>query len=463
MKHHLYFLLALAAGIGLYGCKKNLAPTAPNNEFTKKTYKPSPSELNVPVVIPIKAVNDKINKELKGLIYEDSSLTNNGNDNLLLKVWKQGDIKVDVKYDYFDYSVPLKIWAKYGVSILGYTQFGETDLGIKLRFKTKLRMDSTWKIVSHTEPHGYEWISSPILKIGMMEIPIKFIGDLILESQKKDLAKMIDQQASESINIKGFAKDIFKTLQNPIEISTDPKVWLKISPKSFSMTPFYGQTGNIKSALGLVAATETVFGLKPAVKVDTILPNLHLTNVAKNNFFIAITADVPYEYATEMARKMQKGLIYEFKEGKYKVKIEDMMIYASGDKVAVKTDISGSIKGTIYLTGVPIYDELNQSIFIKNVDFDIDTRNKLLKTANWMMNGAIEKKLEKSLVFPLKDQLDESKKLIQKTLQNNRIQPGVLLMGKLTTLEPKDVLITKDGIRAFVEAKGNLEIKVDGF
>lgn len=458
-----YFLLGALITTGLYGCKKNLAPTAPSNEFTKKVYVPSPSELNVPVVIPIKAVNEKLNKELKGLIYEDSSLTDNNNDNLLLKVWKQGDIKVDVKYDYFDYTVPLKIWAKYGVSILGFTQFGETDLGIKLRFKTKIRMDSTWKIVSHTEPQGYEWITSPILRIGVMEIPIKFIGDLILESQKKELAKMIDQQASQTINIKTYAKDIFKTLQSPIEVSSDPKIWLKIAPKSFSMTPFYGQTGNIKSALGLVASTETIFGLKPSIKIDTVLPNLRLTNVAKNNFFIAISADVPYEYATEMARKMQNGLIYEFKEGKYKIKIEDMLVYGNGDKVAVKTDISGSIKGTIYLTGIPVYDELNQSIFIKNVDFDIDTRNKLLKTANWMMNGAIEKKLEKSLVFPLKDQLNDSKKLIQKTLQNNRIQPGVLLQGKLNTLEPKDVLVTKDGIRAFVEAKGNLEIKIDGF
>lgn len=448
----------------LVSCKKQvIVVTAPAETYVKRKYQPGVSEIHVPVTIPIKNINDKLNKELNGIIYEDNSLEDNGEDNLMLKIWKRADFKVSVTKDRFDYELPLKIWVKYGKEILGVDAFGEGNFDLKVRFKTHLVMDSTWRVITHTESDGYEWVSSPNIQIAGMEVPIKWVADLILNRQKKDLSKMIDDMAAQYIDVKSYADGIWRSIQNPIEISSEPKVWLKITPHKFSMTPFYGDYGTIKSALGLVATTETVLGEKPTVINNQHLPNLLVTNTAKDDFFITLSTEIPYTTAAEIAKKLQVGQTYEFKEGKYKIKIEDLDVYGSGENMTVKTLLSGSLNGWVYLSGTPEYDELKKTISLVNVKYDFNTKNALMKTADWMFHGVFEKKIQESMVFSIKDQLDSSKKEIEKALNNNKIPPGIVLNGKLGSLDAKDILLTPKGIKTYVEIKGNLNIVVDSF
>ncbi|HTF82024.1 MAG TPA: DUF4403 family protein [Cytophagales bacterium] len=447
----------------LSACKKQVIQVAaPTESYIKRKYQPGISEIHVPVTIPIKNINDKLNKELSGILYEDNSLEDNDGDNLMVKVWKQADFKVNVTRDRFDYELPLKVWVKYGKEILGVDAFGEGNFEIRARFKTHLVMDSTWRILSHTESDGYEWITSPNIKIAGMDIPIQWVADLILKRQKKDLSKMIDDMAHQYIDVRKYAAQIWQSIQNPIEVTSEPKVWLKISPYKFSMSPFYGDFGTIKSALGLVAVTETVLGDKPVPVNNQGLPNLLISNDAKDDFFITLSTDIPYTTAAEIARKAQVGQVYEFKEGKYKVKVEDMDVYGSGADMTVKTLLSGNLNGWVYLTGTPQYDELSKTISLVNVRYDFNTKNALMKTADWMFHGVFEKKLQESLVFSIKAQLDSSKKEIEKAL-NNKIPPGIVLKGKLGSLEAKDILLTPAGIKTYIEIKGNLSIVVDSF
>jgi hypothetical protein len=450
--------------MALWSCKKQvIAVSAPAESYTKKKYEPGVSEINVPVSIPIKNINAKLNKELQGLIYEDNSLDNNDGDNLMLKVWKANDFKINVNRDKFDYELPLKIWAKYGTEILGMEAFGEGDFQLKVKFRTSLVMDSTWRIITHTEPAGYEWITPPNIKVAGVEVPVKWIADLVLKSQRQSISKMIDDMAKQYVDVKGYAQDIWKNIQNPIEISADPKVWLRITPKKFSMTPFYGDLGTIKSSLGLIAVTETSLGEKPKVASMGSLPNLVVGNTEKDDFFITLSTEIPYAAATELAQKSQVGQVYEFKEGKYKIKIEDIQVYGSGEEMAVKTLLSGKLNGWVYLTGKPEYDEASKSISLKNLKYDINTKNALAKTANWMFHGILEKKLQESMVFSIKDQLETSKKEIDNTLKNKKIPPGIVLNGKLGSLDAKDIVLTETGIKTYLEIKGNLKIVVDSF
>lgn len=443
--------------------KKVIHIAAPTETYIKRKYQPGISEIHVPVTIPIKNISDKLNKELAGLLYEDKSLEDNDGDNLMLKVWKQSDFKVNVNRDRFDYELPLKIWVKYGKEIFGVEAFGEGNFELKAKFKTHIVMDSTWKVITHTESAGYEWVSDPNINIAGVEIPVKWVADMVLKRQKKDLSKMIDDMASQYIDVKQYAESIWKNIQEPIEVTTEPKVWLKITPYKFSMTPFYGDLGTIKSSLGLVAVTETILGEKPVAVNNRPLPNLLISNTAKDDFFITLSTEIPYTTAAEMAKKAQAGQVYEFKEGKYKVKIEDIDVYGSGENMTVKTLLSGNLNGWVYLTGTPQYDELKQTISLVNVTYDFNTKNALMKTADWMFHGAFEKKLQQSLVFPIKEQLEASKKEIEKSLDNNKIPPGILLKGKLGALDAKDLMLTPTGIKTYIEIKGNLSMIVDSF
>jgi hypothetical protein len=59
-----------------------------------------------------------INNMINGLLYEDNDLENNGGDDLMLKVWKQDNITIDVKQNDVFYNIPLKLWIKAGFKMI---------------------------------------------------------------------------------------------------------------------------------------------------------------------------------------------------------------------------------------------------------------------------------------------------------------------------------------------------------
>ena len=75
-------------------------------------YESQISFLKLPVTIELKDIETQINKNLNGLIYNDSVINN---DNLELKVWKQAPIliKSDEGINKIKTVLPLKINAKY--------------------------------------------------------------------------------------------------------------------------------------------------------------------------------------------------------------------------------------------------------------------------------------------------------------------------------------------------------------
>ena len=124
--------------------------------------------------------------------------------------------------------------------------------------------------------------------------------------------------------------------------------------------------------------------------------------------------------------------------------------------------MAGSIEGTVYLKGKPYFDAATQSVALHNLDYDIDTRNKLIQTANWLAKGKFVKTLQEKLRIPLGDRIAETKELIQSKLTDKQIAKGVILNANLDELSPTEVYITPQTIVALVRAKGKAEVKIDG-
>jgi len=64
--------------------------------------------------------------------------------------------------------------------------------------------------------------------------------------------------------------------------------------------------------------------------------------------------------------------------------------------------------------------------------------------------------------YSIADQLKNSKQMIQKSLTNNKIAQGIVLNGKLADLQPREIILTNSSLKAIVDIKGNITVKVDG-
>ena len=97
------------------------------------------------------------------------------------------------------------------------------------------------------------------------------------------------------------------------------------------------------------------------------------------------------------------------------------------------------------------------------MEFRLDTKNFLLKTAKWLFTDLIINKLEGNLQYSIDKDLQEIKKQIQEQFTNYEIQPGINVSGKVEDLEVIQVGMGVENIQAVVELKGDVQVIAKDF
>ena len=96
------------------------------------------------------------------------------------------------------------------------------------------------------------------------------------------------------------------------------------------------------------------------------------------------------------------------------------------------------------------------------MDYAVDTKNKLLQTANWLAQGYILNKIQANCHYSIQTNLDEGKKSIMAYLKNYSPMAGVFVNGKIEDIQFKRIQLTNQAIIAFLKISGEVNITVDG-
>lgn len=450
----------------VFSCNRKINPRQPEERYNEVNIplQRRLSVINVAISIPMAEVEKQINARFKELLYEDNSLENNGNDKFLLKVWKREAVTVQAAGNRFIITVPLRIWAKGALPLdklgINITEFKETEFAINAHFAASVRIDTNWQVHTHTLANGFDWISKPVLKIGFFELPLAAIAGKMINKQQDILAAQIDQQVEQKLDIKKQIVKGWHSLQQPLLLSGQHNVWLKIIPAEVLMTTVKGEGRQAKVVIGVKAYTETTIGQKPQKQTDQNLPSLQIKQHIPDSISIGLAAEVSHTQASQLLR--QNFINKTFNEGKYTVTITSIDLYGSGENLVVKAGLKGSIEGVIYLKGKPFFDPATQTVSLQNLDYDLDTRNKLVKTANWLAKGKFVQKMQEAFQIPLEKQISQVKEVIQANLAGRQIAKGIILNGRLDQLAPSEVYITPTSIVATATAKGKVQVTFEG-
>jgi len=149
-----------------------------------------------------------------------------------------------------------------------------------------------------------------------------------------------------------------------------------------------------------------------------------------------------------------------FESGKKKVRIDDLKIWGNNDKLIVLSQLSGSFNGKIYFTGRPRFNTVKNTVEVADLDFHVDSRNMLYKSASWIFQGPIKKQMAAAMTFPLDENLKELRTSVQETLKQYEITPGITLTGQLDTINVLDTRLTPTGIRVDIFSKGKINVEV---
>ncbi|MBO0935898.1 DUF4403 family protein [Fibrella sp. HMF5335] len=465
-----YCLLLFA----LTACSPNsgrLNPTAPTANY-KATNMDVHNEsllstVNIPVSIALADVERQINTQVNGLIYEDNSFDNDGDGTpFMTNVWKRAPIRVSagvVKGDsLFYFQVPLKIWAKAGKKVLGFMQSGETTFEIDLKFATRFSIDPDWSVSTQTRAEGYDFVTTPTVRLVGFDIPITGLVRKAIDNNLGTITAALDKQVKANIDLKTPVLRTWNLVREPYNVSEEFRTWLSVVPRRVLITPLRFEQGEIRTTIGLEGHTLTTIGPKPPVRPAAALPDLTVVPTVKDDFRVGIIAEATYPEVAELAKKQLVGKSFSFRDGAYNVTVTDIDLYGQNDNLIVKAGITGSVTGDIYLRGQPYYDPQTKTVALRNLTYDLDTKNLLQRAASWLLQSTLAKTMEKNMAFPVGDQIDAIRQSVQERLTNYPLAKGVTLKGKITDVRPDQVYLTPTAMVAVVYANGKVDVKVAG-
>lgn len=423
-------------------------------------YDNKPSFISLPVALKIKDIENQTNKFLTGIIYEDNNIED---DDYTVKIWKQAPIIIQNENGKIKTVLPLKVNVKYrigtdklGVALYNTQEFNFNGL-VTLMSSVNL---NNWKLKTKTEFKSIDWKESPSVKVFGKNMPITYVINPAIQIFKSKIEKSIDEAIEQAMDFKPNVLDALDKIATPSEMSPEYETWLRVVPTELYATEAQLRGQNIVMQMGLKCTIETLIGKQPTKIFDK--SKIVLKPVAKmpDNFTANIVAVSTYSDASKIITKNFEG--QEFAAGSRKVKVMNVALWHKNDKIVIALDLTGSLTGTIYLTGLPKYNETTKEIYFDNLDYAIDTKSSLIRSANWLASGLILKKMEESCRYSLQPNLEEGKKTMLNYLSNFSPMPGVFVNGKMGDIKFTEIQLTNKAILAFLSVNGKVAVKVDG-
>jgi len=121
--------------------------------------------------------------------------------------------------------------------------------------------------------------------------------------------------------------------------------------------------------------------------------------------------------------------------------------------------VSGGVNGTIYTAGTPVFDEGLGVLRFLDLDYTMDTRNVLVRSANWMFQQNILSSLQENAFIDLSDQLKALRSRLGSAL-TRELGPNASLEGDVTKLRPRGIYPTSDGVEVHLIADGSMWLEL---
>lgn len=234
--------------------------------------------------------------------------------------------------------------------------------------------------------------------------------------------------------------------------------WLQINPQKIRLTDYFFKNDSLNLLLGMTARPVIRFE-KPADML-TLVPPLDNT-LPRPGFAVFLDAVLNYDSLSNLLNAQIKGQQFEFNKGSIKkvLLVKDCRIYGTGnEKLIIKLSFGGTNTGVAYFTGKPVYNEKERKIEIRDIEFDIKTKNFLLRNADWIFNRRITNEITSRTKFDLSAYIDSAKTLINGQLNHEWIR-AVRSSGTVNELKIAGIYPLAEHLVIRTNASGNMEIK----
>ncbi|HEX5653877.1 MAG TPA: DUF4403 family protein [Chitinophagaceae bacterium] len=470
MLHRLVLLVPLAA-FSLISCSKKIVPAKPvlAADYFKTDSLPV-SEINIPIQVSLKPLFELAEKKV------DSVFTSPNYP----QDWVQSSC--DTRYKYSFRRGPLQMRAAGNTMTLGFTGyykiigstrvcvsgtaispwtppcrcgFDEPERKVNVSFSNAVNFQPDYKVrltIRRNEPQPLD------------KCEVCFWGQDITKQvltglkAELDLAKSDLEKNYGMVDLKPHFQQVWDQLNQSYNLYN--MGWLQINPQRFRINSVYAKNDSLNINLGLAAKPMVSFE-KPAEHSSWLPAITEYSN--KPGFNIFLDAVLNYDSLSRILNQQIAGKEFDLNKGPVKKKfvIKECELYGvNNEKLIIRVNFSGTDEGTLYLTGKPSYNPESKVLEISAMDFDIRSKDALLKAADWLFNRKIVNEISKYTRYELGTWLETAKISINNQL-NREWQRGIRSQGQIQDLSLIHIYPLSGYLVIRSNCTGQLSVKVD--
>lgn len=428
---------------------KTPQPARPEARYDMNPLAVPLSSLHIPVTITHQDLQRIIRQGVTGQSFASPETTKDG---LSWSMKVQRDIRVELTGQQIRSVIPIDVHVARSLGFTTLKANGELEVTLHTLFQIR----DDWTVQTWTTLEGYDWIRKPVAQVAGLQIPVGALTGLLLDYSRPRLTRAIDDQISKNVDLRALLAPLWTVMRRPIQVSESMNLWFRFEPRVAGIEGFVTDPNGLHSAVHLSGLSRLKAGGPPTLIDPEIDPRFAAAAGNRDSLRLVIHTEIPYDEAERLAENNLIGKT--FGEGKRQVTVEGIDLFGQSDHVIASLRLTGAYKGTVHLRGKPVLNNEAHQVELSALDFDVETRNVLHRSASWLFKANIRSTLGKALVFPLGQDMNQVAEEIRRTINTTRPGPWIHLDAGPLDLRLRDILLTPEGMVLDFLLSGRMDI-----
>jgi len=410
------------------------------------------------VTFPISQLEAKINASLNPVLVSEETFRGRKGEAWHLIVKRTGPVNIRYANQQVSITAPLQVWYSNPIG-LRRERKSQKLCALSVNFLSPLAVGANWRLTTRSQFKDYTWIEKPKIKLLGISIGITSLAESILDKRRADIEAAIDKAVHTELRLDRDIRKIWLDMQKPLRIGKKPEeIWLTPRPFSVAAAPVYGNEKQLTIPLQIAFRVDTHIGSEPAGREPEKLPRLLRRNKLPAASRLQVLAFIPY---TDLNRVLTNRLATEKLDlmGGH-ITIKDASVYGNGRSLILKTNVTGSVNGTLYFRGQPTYDTLTNTLKIEKVDFDVDTKERVLATADWLLHDHLRDTLQAAMIVPLRQQIASVPGKIETAFALGKSGQKTALAMEQFRMVPQRIVVRPDGVQILISVQSEVGLLV---
>ena len=289
-----------------------------------------------------------------------------------------------------------------------------------------------------------------------------FFGKDITQTVATQLKNELDasvaamQKQLQTFSLKPYLQTVWDTLQAPYRMPGFG--FMSTQPQQLRISQAELRRDSLFFSLGLTARPELKAQPESLRKPLPALSDFS----QRSGFKIFIAQQLSYDSLDAVVNAQLAGKEFSVGKGiiKKSVRIDSINLLGGAGKMYVKVYVSKAARGVFYLEGKPVWDPVKQELWLDSLDYQITTKQLLIRTASSLLDGTIASKLKAYTRFNLAEKV----KALNSSLvaqMNRSVYPGITSRGYISKLNVEQMVVSDKGVFIAGGAEGKLWMDID--